>query len=206
MLINSFPSEREIVLRERAAGSYKVSAYFMSKILAEGVIQVVYPIIFSLIVYWIIDFHHKSSQFFVFALFMILCNLAATSLALMISAICRTTNLSVNILPIALEIARLFGGFFLAPANLPKYFVWLDVLSYLKYTYVGISLNELTGLKLHCLDSELVNGKCPITSGEQTIEKLGFDAYTIGGCIGALILYIFLARTIAFIALKKIKW
>jgi ATP-binding cassette subfamily G (WHITE) protein 2 len=137
---------------------------------------------------------------------MIFCNLAATSLALMISAICRTTNLSVNILPIALEIARLFGGFFLAPANLPHYFVWLDVLSYLKYTYVGISLNELTGLKLHCLDSELVNGACPLTTGEQTIAKLGFDAYTIGGCLGALILYIFLARTIAFIALKKIKW
>jgi ATP-binding cassette subfamily G (WHITE) protein 2 len=59
MLINSFPSEREIVLRERAAGSYKVSAYFLSKILAEGVIQVVYPIIFALIVYWLIGLQHS---------------------------------------------------------------------------------------------------------------------------------------------------
>ena len=206
MLINSFPSEREIILRERAAGSYKVSAYFLAKIIAEGVIQIVYPIVFSIMVYFIVGLHHSASKFFIFMVFMILCNFAATSLALMISTIFRTTNLSVNVLPIALEIARLFGGFFLAPANLPKYFIWLDVCSYLKYTYVGIALNELEGLTLRCLDSQLVNGKCPITAGEQTIKTLGLDAYTIGGCIGALILYIVLARTIAFFALKKIKW
>ena len=41
-------------------------------------------------------------------------------------------------LPLALEICRLFGGFFLAPANLPKYFVWLDALSYVKYSYEGV--------------------------------------------------------------------
>lgn len=31
---------------------------------------------------------------------------------------------AVTILPMVLEMARLFGGFFLSPANLPKYFSW----------------------------------------------------------------------------------
>lgn len=30
--VNSFPSERALVLRERAAGTYYVSAYFMAKV------------------------------------------------------------------------------------------------------------------------------------------------------------------------------
>jgi len=47
-----------------------------------------------------------------------------------VSAVGRTTDLAVTILPMALEICRLFGGFFLPPAKLPSYFVWLDVLSY----------------------------------------------------------------------------
>lgn len=55
---------------------------------------------------------------------MILCSTAATSLALAVSAIARTTDMSVTILPMALEICRLFGGFFLSPANLPQYFSW----------------------------------------------------------------------------------
>jgi ATP-binding cassette, subfamily G (WHITE), member 2 len=29
--INSFPRERALILRERAAGTYKISAYFMAK-------------------------------------------------------------------------------------------------------------------------------------------------------------------------------
>jgi ATP-binding cassette subfamily G (WHITE) protein 2 len=40
--------------------------------------------------------------------------------------------MSVTVLPIALELARLFGGFFLSPASLPPYFSWLDALSYVK--------------------------------------------------------------------------
>ena len=206
MLINSFPSERAIVLRERASGTYKVSAYFMAKITAETVIQIWYPIEFSCVVYWLTGFQYNASSFFIFMVFMVLCTISATSLALMISTICRTTNLAVNILPMALEIARLFGAFFLSPKNIPKYFVWIDAMSYIKYTYIGISLNELAGLELYCTEAQLVNGQCPITTGEQTIENLGLDSYSIGGCIGALILYIFIARVIAFLALKFIKW
>ena len=102
----------------------------------------------------------------------VLTSTAANSLALMVSALARTTDLSVCILPLSawppphpgpsaarslsrvsvrphrvsadaisrlvLELSRLFGGFFLSPANLPRYFVWLDALSYVKYAYVGI--------------------------------------------------------------------
>ncbi len=39
---------------------------------------------------------------------------------------------AVTVLPMALELARLFGGFFLSPANLPSYFSWLDALSFVK--------------------------------------------------------------------------
>jgi ATP-binding cassette subfamily G (WHITE) protein 2 len=37
-VINSFPSERRLVLRERAAGTYHVSAYFLAKNLVDAAI------------------------------------------------------------------------------------------------------------------------------------------------------------------------
>jgi hypothetical protein len=40
IVINSFPSERLLVLRERAAGTYYASAYFMAKNCAELMFQV----------------------------------------------------------------------------------------------------------------------------------------------------------------------
>ena len=145
-----------------------------------------------------------AGKFFIFALIILLCSFAATSLALMISALCKTTEMSVTVLPMALEVTRLFGGFFLAPSRLPKYFVWLDALSYIKYVYVGLSLNELSGLKLTCTANETLSGKC-IENGEYNIKDLGLDYISIGGCIGVLFAFIIGCRAIAFFGIRYLK-
>jgi ATP-binding cassette subfamily G (WHITE) protein 2 len=100
------------------------------------------------------------------------------------------------------------GGFFLSPAHTPVYWRWLDSLSYVKWTYVGISLNELTGLVLTCSPAELekAGGKCPVTSGEQTISQLGLGQYSIGLCAGILVVYIFVCRFAAYLGLRLRKW
>jgi len=205
IVINSFPSERKIVLRERAAGSYYASAYYMAKVSADTLLQFTSPVIFSAIVYWLVGFQFTVTKFFIFTSFMILCSLSATSIALFISAVCRTTTLAVSVLPMALEIARLFGGYFLSPANLPSYFSWLDALSYAKYTYVGVALNELQGLVLSCTASQKNSlGVCP--DGEDTILQLGLNKLSIVACAWILILMIVVFRVGAYLAIRFIKW
>lgn len=205
IVINSFPSERKIVLRERAAGSYFVSAYYMAKIAADTLLQFTSPIIFSVIVYWLVGFQADAGKFFIFTAFMILCSLAATSIALFISAVCRTTTLAVSVLPMALEVARLFGGYFMPPATIPKYFEWLDALSYAKYTYVGVALNELTDLTLSCTDAQKnAAGVCP--GGEVTMANLGLDKLTVPICASILVCMVVLFRVGAYLAIRYIKW
>jgi ATP-binding cassette subfamily G (WHITE) protein 2 len=208
VVINSFPSERLLVLRERAAGTYYASAYFLAKVTAEVLLQLPIPVLFSAIVYWLVGLQASAAKFFIFCGFMVLCNMAATSLALMVSTWCRTVDLSVSVLPMMLELARLFGGFFLSPANLPSYFVWLDALSYVKYTYIGISLNELTGLVLTCTEAQAAaaGGKCPVATGEQTIQQLGMGKYSIPLCAGVLVVYIVVCRAVAYAGLRVVKW
>ncbi|GIM12604.1 hypothetical protein Vretimale_15949, partial [Volvox reticuliferus] len=99
IVINSFPSERMLSLRERAAGTYHVSAYFLAKITAETVSQLPAPILFSCVVYFLVGFQAVASKFFIFMAFMVLCSLSATSLALAVSAIARTTDMAVTVLP-----------------------------------------------------------------------------------------------------------
>lgn len=130
----------------------------------------------------------------------------------MISALCRTTALSVTVLPMVLEVTRLFGGFFLAPSRLPKYFVWLDALSYIKYSFVGAALNELDGLKLSCDDVRTTvfnatysfNNTC-ITTGQFSIKDKGYDNLSIGACIGALFGFIIFCRGVAFLGVRFLK-
>ena len=58
-----------------------------------------------------------------------------------------------------------------------------------------------------CTTSELNSaGNCPVTSGQQTIDRLGLDYITIGQAAGILIAYIIVTRIIAFLGLRYIKW
>jgi ATP-binding cassette, subfamily G (WHITE), member 2 len=164
------------------------------------------------VVYFLIGLQATAGKFLIFLVFTILCSVTSTSLALMVSALCQTTALSVTVLPIVLEVTRLFGGFLVAPSRLPKYFVWLDALSYIKYTFVGTALNELGGLKLNCDDVKTTvynatysyNATC-IRTGEDLIQQKGYDYISIGACIGALIGFIIFCRGVAFVGVRFLK-
>jgi ATP-binding cassette subfamily G (WHITE) protein 2 len=130
----------------------------------------------------------------------------------MISALCRTTSLSVTVLPMVLEVARLFGGFFVAPSRVPKYLSWIDALSYIKYAFVGAALNELQGLQLSCAGAKVffanatynVTAPC-IQTGEYYIRERGYNYINIGGCVGVLLAFIIFCRFWAFIGIRFLK-
>ena len=130
----------------------------------------------------------------------------------MISSICRTTTLSATVLAMGLEVARLFGGIYLAPSRVPKYLSWIDALSPVKYCYIGVALTELQDLKLSCAGLKViavnatynVSETC-ITRGEQLIKERGLDYLNIGGCIAIALTFIIFFRAVAFIGVRFIK-
>lgn len=198
-VVTSFPLERAVVVRERQAGTYNVSAYFLAKISAESLILLLTPTTYSCVVYFISGLEADAGKFFTFLLFLNLEAMAATSLGILISAIARQVTPSLAILPLALEVSRLFGGFFLPPTKLPNYFVWLDALSYVKYTYVGLALNELHGQTYTCLDSD--PKPCTLT-GQQVIERNGFDFISIPGAGFAIVGLIIGFRLLAYLIIR----
>lgn len=81
--VHSFPSERALMLRERAAGSYHVSSYFMARTVTDIITQLWPPIIFTCIVYPEVGYQPVAKKFFTYMMFMILDTMAATSIASM---------------------------------------------------------------------------------------------------------------------------
>ena len=102
------------------------------------------------------------------------------------------------------EICRLYGGFFASPAQMKDYPGWsfADALSYVKYAFVGIAINELKGLTITCPKGT----KCQYTSGDQIMADNGYDDYSIGMCIGVLIALIIGFRFIGYVSLRYIKF
>ena len=211
---HSFPLERALMLRERAAGTYYVSAYFLSKTVADMVVQIIAPILFTCTAYPLVGFQNTGSKFMIFMAFMILDSFAATSLTNMISCLFVSIEMSTVVAAMAYEIVRLYGGWFISPLLMSTYPDWkfADAVSYIKYAFVGVSLNENDGLVLTCLPTELVSGKCamppltgPTFDGNAYNKFYGYNQYTINYCFGILVAFIVIARIIAYIALRTIK-
>ena len=203
--INSFPSERAIMLRERQAGAYTTLAYFTAKSLVDTVSLLPQPVLFAIIVYPMLGLQAKASKFFIYLGFVTLSSMAAIAVSAAVTTFCVTVELSTVLVSLFFEISRLFGGFYTSPAqlNTAQHESWkfLDALSYIKYGFVGAALNELDGLDFTCP----AGTTCSITTGEQVEEQKGYNEYTMGFCAGVLVLYIFGCRVIAYLGLKFIR-
>ncbi len=113
--------------------------------------------------------------------------------------------MSTIVLSCLFEMCRLYGGFFASPAqiNIARMHSWrfADGLSYIKYAFVGIALNEFHGLELSCPAGK----KCQYTTGEQIIHDKGYDEYSIGFCAGILVVFIVGCRLVAYGGLRFIR-
>jgi ABC-type multidrug transport system ATPase subunit len=203
--INSFPRERAIMLRERASGAYHVSAYFAAKTFVDISTSLWSPILFTCIVYGAIGYQPVVRKFFIYMMFMMLDSIAATSLATAVTCICVSVELSTIVLSCLFEMCRLYGGFFASPAqiDIPRMHPWrfADGLSYIKYAFVGVALNEFDGLELSCAPGK----HCTYTHGHDIAHDKGYDEYTIGFCAGILVVFIVGSRLLAYLALRFIR-
>ena len=68
--IFSVPNERTVVNKERAAGYYRLSAYYLAKLCSELPLVVLQPTLFLLIVYWMAGLNR--SEAFLGTLFILL--------------------------------------------------------------------------------------------------------------------------------------
>ena len=145
----AFPMERAIMLRERAAGAYYVSAYFLAKTGVYSFFQLIAPMVFTAFVYPIIGLNlYTYNKPFIFLGFqMLLCN-CAVALSNMCSCIFVSIEMSTVILACAMEITRLYSAFFVSPKLLDTYPNWKVII---------IIITTLFEIRLHVLSYTLVD-------------------------------------------------
>eukprot|EP01134_Creolimax_fragrantissima_P004609 CFRG4609T1 len=137
-----YPFERSVVLRERASGSYRVSSYFLAKIVTEFPRSVIFVLIHTVIPYWMIGLQKSGEDFLFFFLVMLLSALVAEAMTIFVSIITMDPQTASAIVPVLIAGAMLFGGFFISSSSIPDYLMWIEYLSYIKYGFQATSLNQ----------------------------------------------------------------
>lgn len=100
------------LLFDHSSKMYHVSAYFIGNSLADLVLQLIYPIVFGTITYWVCGLHPDFSRFLVFLLILVVSTVVAQSLAHALSTVTKSQTVASTLGPVVIT------GYLLVRSNL----------------------------------------------------------------------------------------
>ena len=149
-VLQVFCLELPIFLREHFNGAYRVDTYFITKQMAELPFNLTYPLIFISIYYWMIGLNPDVGRFFMAALIVEILVQTVVSYGYLISCLAKDINMALAIAPPLMIPFLIFGGFFVNSESLPGWLAWIEYISWWKYTYEALMINQWTGVTLTC--------------------------------------------------------
>lgn len=199
-VVHHFCLEMNTFYRETSSRLYRVSAYFISKNLAELPSYTISAILFTSILYWMSGLVPILDSFLIYILVGMLVQNIAISIGYMFSCIFGTVNLAVAVMPIFVVPMMAFGGFFINQDTLQWYFVPLKYLSYFGYGYEAVAIGQWTHVEEIPGCSAYSDTRCA-RNGTEVLSNLSFKPYNFWTDIAVMIFMIFAFRFLAFLAL-----
>uniref|UniRef100_A0A8C2FLM0 Broad substrate specificity ATP-binding cassette transporter ABCG2 n=1 Tax=Cyprinus carpio TaxID=7962 RepID=A0A8C2FLM0_CYPCA len=143
-----FITERKLFIHEYTSGYYRVSVYFLSKILSDIITQRTVPtILFTCVVYFMIGLKPTVAAFFIFMLTVILVSCAAVSMTMAISADQSVVAVANIFMTISFIFMMIFSGLLVNLKSIMDWLSWLKYLSIPRYGLEALEINEFVGLK-----------------------------------------------------------
>lgn len=175
--IRAFPKEKVIVNNERAKGMYSVLPYFLSKVVAEAPISAIVSALGGALLYPLVGLNRASGKFAKYICTVVLEGLAASALGLLIGAVAPTTDTALALFPPIIVLMIVFNGFNIAEENAPRLLRWLPKVSFIRWCFEGLTVNEFTGLTF---STDRKRGPV-FQTGEQALDFVSFGESTVKG-------------------------
>ncbi|XP_064405232.1 broad substrate specificity ATP-binding cassette transporter ABCG2-like [Halichondria panicea] len=141
-----FISARPLFIHENGGGFYRVSSYFISKIVTDIIpLRLIPVVLFSVISYFMMGFQLSAGKFFIYLLMLSLGVVALSSLAFLISAAIKNHSIAIVTFTLTHFIMLLFSGLLISISRLPDFLGWLQYVSIYQYVLQSLVVNEIVG-------------------------------------------------------------
>ncbi|KAL9256350.1 ABC transporter G family member 22-like protein [Drosera capensis] len=131
--IFTFSQERAMLKKERSADMYRLSAYFLARTSSDLPLDLLLPILFIVIVYFMAGLRLNAGTFFLTVLTVLLEIVAAQGFGLAIGASLMDVKKATTVASVTVMAFMLAGGFFVN--KVPVFIAWLRYLSFNYHTY-----------------------------------------------------------------------
>lgn len=195
--IATFPEERAIFTHEQSAGVYMVSSYYVSKVVADTPLRLIAPLVYAVISYWMVGLNADAGDFFKFLAALWMLSMTLSSFGLAISSLAKSAQIAVAMSTVLMIFFMVFGGFFIAPDNIPDYYIWIHYLSPVKYGFTILLLSQVSPDDVYPCKETF----CPWTSGQDILDALSIDV-TIYQSFLVLIGLAIIYNLIAYLSLR----
>ncbi|XP_077575547.1 broad substrate specificity ATP-binding cassette transporter ABCG2d [Stigmatopora nigra] len=213
-----FIAERKLFAHEYISGYYRVSVYFLSKVLSDMALRTFTSVLFSCGVYFTIGLKQGASAFAVFTMTVTLVAYAATALTMAISADQTEVALANVFLTITFVFMMIFSGLLVNLPSIVDWLAWLKYLSIPRYGLAALKINEFVGLNF-CQNATtsatvvVADGNCssstagPTCTGEQYLDYLGirYDSWGLWENHLALLIMAAIFLLISYVKLRYVK-
>nr|AIU41652.1 ABC transporter family protein [Hevea brasiliensis] len=115
--IFTFPQERAMLNKERAADMYRLSAYFLARTTSDLPLDLLLPVLFLVVVYFMAGLRMSAGPFFLSLLTVFLCIVAAQGLGLAIGATLMDLKKATTLASVTVMTFMLAGGYFVKIRN-----------------------------------------------------------------------------------------
>ncbi|XP_072315166.1 broad substrate specificity ATP-binding cassette transporter ABCG2 [Eucyclogobius newberryi] len=200
-----FITERKLFTHEYISGYYRVSVYFLSKILSDIIaLRTIPAIVFSCVAYFMIGFKATVASFFIFMLTVALVAYTGTAMAMAISADQTVVAIANIFMTISFVFMMIFTGLLVNLPTIVSWLAWLKYLSIPRYGFAALQINEFVGLNF----CQTLNGTATVCrSGEELLDEQGVDSSSWGLWQNhvALVVMTIVFLTIAYLKLRFIR-
>ncbi|NXA96069.1 ABCG2 protein, partial [Melanocharis versteri] len=182
--VELFVVEKKIFIHEYISGYYRISAYFIAKLMADLIpIRTLPSIIFTCIVYFMLGKYGLKptvEAFFTMMFTLMMVSYTATSMALAIATGQSVVAVANLFMTLAFVFMIIFSGLLVNVTSVVSWLSWLKYFSIPRYGMTALQINELTGLSF-CGSSNntLINVCafiCRVCTGEEYLKSQGIDA------------------------------
>ncbi|KAL4474983.1 hypothetical protein ABPG74_001679 [Tetrahymena malaccensis] len=141
--ILTFPIQKPIFLREENAKLYTAGSYFLGQYFIDMIPAIVFPIVTSLVSYWMIGLNDDNAgKVFFFIFVSILASITGQAYGYLVGTMFNDVNIAISLAPLLIKPFILFAGFLKNSGDYAAWISWIQYLSPFKYTFAALCYNE----------------------------------------------------------------